>query len=118
MTIDQIRVQAPAKAFEQMVRQFAPPPISFAPGVHPSAVIDQTAKIGMAVSIQPFVVIEAGVEIGDETVIGAGSYIGHETTIGRNCIIYPQVKIRERTRIGERVVIHPGGGHRRGWLRI
>src|SRR5207248_4807470 len=107
-TIDQIRVQAPAKAFEQMVRQFAPPPISFAPGVHPSAVIDQTAKIGRAVSIQPFVVIEAGVEIGDETVIGAGSYIGHETTIGRNCIIYPQVKIRERTRIGERVVIHLG----------
>jgi UDP-3-O-[3-hydroxymyristoyl] glucosamine N-acyltransferase len=107
-TIDQIRVQAPAKAFEQMVRQFAPPPISFAPGVHPSAVIDQTAKVGRAVSIQPFVVIEAGVEIGDETVIGAGSYIGHETTIGRNCIIYPQVKIRERTRIGERVVIHLG----------
>ena len=107
-TIDQIRVQAPAKAFEQMVRQFAPPPISFAPGVHPSAVIDQTAKLGRSVSIQPFVVIEAGVEIGDETVIGAGSYIGHGTTIGRNCIIYPQVKIRERTRIGERVVIHLG----------
>src|SRR5260370_10474782 len=108
-TIDQISVQAPAKAFEQMVRQFAPPPISFAPGVHPSAVIDQTAKLGRSVSIQPFVVIEAGVEIGDETVIGAGSYIGHGTTIGRNCIIYPQVKIRERTRIGERVVIHLGG---------
>jgi UDP-3-O-[3-hydroxymyristoyl] glucosamine N-acyltransferase len=95
-TIDQIRVQAPAKAFEQMVRQFAPPPISFAPGVHPSAVIDQTAKVGRAVSIQPFVVIEAGVEIGDETVIGADN------------LIYPRVTLRERTRLGQRVILHSG----------
>src|SRR5205085_6519216 len=88
-SIDQIRVKHPAKSFEQMARHFAPPPIKFAPGIHPSAVIDQTAKLGNRVSIQPHAVIEPGVEIGDEAVIGAGSYIGHESTIGPNCVIYP-----------------------------
>ena len=104
----QIRVANPAKAFEQIVMKLAPKPISFAPGIHPSAIVDQSAKLGARVSIQPYAVIEAGATIGDETVIGAGSYIGHETIIGPNCFIYPRVTIRERTRIGARVVIHSG----------
>jgi UDP-3-O-[3-hydroxymyristoyl] glucosamine N-acyltransferase len=107
-TVDQIRVKQPAKAFEQMVRHFAPPPINFAPGIHPTAVIDQTTKLGQNVSIQPCAVVEAGVEIGNNTIIGAGSYIGHETVIGPNCMIYPRVTVRERTKIGSRVVIHAG----------
>src|SRR6266705_2572541 len=104
----QIRVVNPAKAFEQVVVRFAPNPITFAPGIHPSAIVDPTAKLGARVSIQPYVVIEAGVSIGDATVIGAGSYVGHETSIGASCTIYPRVSIRERSRIGSRVIIHSG----------
>ncbi|MFL6545056.1 MAG: UDP-3-O-(3-hydroxymyristoyl)glucosamine N-acyltransferase, partial [Candidatus Udaeobacter sp.] len=37
-----------------------------------------------------------------------GSYIGHETIIGSTCVIYPLVTIRERSRIGSRVIIHSG----------
>jgi UDP-3-O-[3-hydroxymyristoyl] glucosamine N-acyltransferase len=103
-----IRVSDPSKAFEQVVLKLAPKPITFAPGVHPTAIIHPNAKIGAEVSIQPHVVIERGVEIGDETVVGAGTYIGHETTIGASCLIYPNVTIRERTRIGARVIIHGG----------
>jgi UDP-3-O-[3-hydroxymyristoyl] glucosamine N-acyltransferase len=58
--------------------------------------------------VQPHAVIEAGVTIGDDTVIGANSYIGHETTLGAGCVVYPHVTIRERTRIGARVIIHSG----------
>ena len=106
--IDQVRVKHPTKAFEQMVQHFAPPAISFAPGIHPSAVIDKTATVGERVSIQPHAVIEPGVEIGNDTVIGAGSYVGHESTIGPNCVVYPRVTIRERSKIGARVIIHSG----------
>ena len=56
----QIRVSDPSKAFEQVVLKLAPKPIAFAPGVHPTAVVDPNAKIGARVSIQPHVVIEAG----------------------------------------------------------
>jgi UDP-3-O-[3-hydroxymyristoyl] glucosamine N-acyltransferase len=41
-------------------------------------------------------------------VIGAGSYIGHESMIGASCLIYANVTVRERTRIGARVIIHSG----------
>ena len=64
---------------------FAPPPIVFEPGIHPSAVVHPTAKIGKNVYIGPCAVIEEGVEIGDGTVIGAGCYIGHFTTVGKDC---------------------------------
>ncbi len=104
----QIRVANPTKAFEQVVLKFAPKPIQFAPGIHPTAVVDPGAQLGEGVSIQPHAVIEAGAKIGNDTIIGAGSYIGHETVIGSACLIYPLVTIRERSRIGSRVIVHSG----------
>jgi UDP-3-O-[3-hydroxymyristoyl] glucosamine N-acyltransferase len=104
----QVRVSNPTKAFEQVVLKFAPKRITFAPGIHPSAVVDASAQLGAHVSIQPLAIIEAGANVGDNTIIGAGSYIGHETVIGSACHIYPGVTIRERSRIGSRVIIHSG----------
>ena len=104
----QIRVSNPTKAFEQVLLKFAPKPITFTPGIHPSAVVDPSVQLGDRVSIQPLAVIEAGAQIGDDTIIGAGSYVGHETIIGSACHIYPHVTIRERSRIGSRVIIHSG----------
>jgi len=108
ITAAQIRVSNPTKSFEQVLLKFAPEPITFAPGVHQSAVVDPSAQLGERVSIQPLAVIDAGARIGDGTIIGAGSYIGHETVIGSGCRIYPNVTIRERSRIGSRVIIHSG----------
>jgi len=104
----QIRVANPTKAFEQVVLKFAPKPITFPPGIHPSAVVDPSARLGERVSVQPHAVVKAGTMIGDDTIIGAGSYIGHETVIGSACLIYPLVTIRERSCIGSRVIIYSG----------
>jgi UDP-3-O-[3-hydroxymyristoyl] glucosamine N-acyltransferase len=103
-----IHVSNPSRAFEQIVLKLAPKPVVFAAGTHPSAVIDPSAQLGNRVSIQPHAVIEAGAQIGDNSVIGAGSYVGHESVIGESCLIYPNVTIRERTKIGARVIIHSG----------
>ncbi len=103
-----IRVENPAKAFEQIAMRFAPAPVKFAPGIHPSAVIDHRVQLGEHVSVQPYVVIEAGARIGAGTTIGAGSYIGHDVVIGPGCIIYPRATVRERCRIGAHVVLHSG----------
>jgi len=104
----QIRVSNPMKAFEQVLLKFAPKPITFAPGIHPSAIVDPSVQLGDQVSIQPLAVIAPGAKIGDDTIIGGGSYVGHETVIGSACHIHPNVTIRERTRIGSRVIIHSG----------
>ena len=108
LTAAQVRVSDPTKAFEQVVLKFAPKLITFSSGVHPSAIVGSSVRLGERVSIQPHAVIEDDSEIGDDTIIGAGSYIGHETTIGATCLIYPLVTIRERSRIGSRVIIHSG----------
>jgi UDP-3-O-[3-hydroxymyristoyl] glucosamine N-acyltransferase len=60
----QIRVADPGKAFEQVVLSLAPPPIRFASGIHPTAVVAPDAILGEGVSIQPHAVIEAGAAIG------------------------------------------------------
>jgi UDP-3-O-[3-hydroxymyristoyl] glucosamine N-acyltransferase len=104
----QVRVSNPSKAFEQVVLKFAPRPVTFVPGIHPTAVIDPSVQLGKHVSIQPLAIIEAGTIIGDETIVGAGSYIGHGTVIGSACHIYPRVTVRERSKIGSRVIIHSG----------
>src|SRR5262249_61570953 len=104
----QVRVSNPTKAFEQVVLKFAPRPVTFAPGIHPTAVVDPSVQVGERVSIQPLAVIEARSRIGDDTIVGAGSYIGHETVIGSACHIYPRVTVRERSKIGSRVIIYSG----------
>src|SRR6266700_687948 len=104
----QIRGSNPTKAVEEVGLKFAPKPITFTPSIHPNAVVDPSVQLGDRVSIQPLAVIEAGAQIGDDTIIGAGSYVGHETIIGSACHIYPHVTIRERSRIGSRVIIHSG----------
>lgn len=103
-----IRVDNPVQAFTQVVMRLMPSPVKFAPGIHPSAVIAPTAKLGKDISIQPHVVIEDGAVIGDRTVIGASNYIGHGCRVGDDCLFYANVTLREYTVVGHRVILHPG----------
>jgi UDP-3-O-[3-hydroxymyristoyl] glucosamine N-acyltransferase len=108
ITPARIRVANPAKAFEQVVFKLAPEPVRYEPGRHPTAIVDESARLGDGVTVQPQVVIEAGANIASGVVIGAGSYIGRDVVIGAATLIYPNVTIRERSIIGARVIIHSG----------
>lgn len=103
-----IRVANPSLAFAKAVALFAPPPVHFAPGIHPTAVVGEGVAIGEAAVVQPYAVIEPGASIGPRTIIGAHSYIGHGTRVGAECHIYPLVVVREACEIGDRVIIHSG----------
>ncbi len=63
--------------------------------IHPTAVIDPSAKLGTGVSVGPYSVIGADVEIGDNTWIGPHVVINGPTTIGSNN------KIHQFSSIGE-----------------
>ena len=103
-----IRCENPTLAFSKVIERFAPPPVHFAPGVHPTAVVAPGVRFGTGVSVQPHAVIEEGASIGDGTVVGAHSYIGHEAQIGSGCLIHPRVAIGFRCMIGSRVILHSG----------
>lgn len=103
--------QDPSRAFQITVEEFfgsAVHTFSGFEGVHSTAVVHETASIGKHVTIGPHAVIDKEAVIGDHTAVGAGSYIGFQTTVGSHCIIYPHVTIRERCRLGNRVILQPG----------
>ena len=57
--------------------------------IHPSAVVDASARLADDVEIGPGTVIEAGVSIGAGTQVGAHVVIRGPTAIGRNNRIFP-----------------------------
>jgi len=103
-----IRTENPSFAFAKVVELAAPNQIHHPQGVHPCAVISDTARLGENVGVGAYAIIEDGVTVGDNTVIYGGCYIGHHTKIDSHSIIYPNVSIRERIEIGNRVIIHSG----------
>lgn len=95
-------------AFSKAIMAFAPPPIEYARGIHPTAYVAASATIGENVAIGPNSTIEADAVIGDNSVICAGTYIGHQAKIGNDCLIYQNVTISFRCVLGNRVIIQPG----------
>ncbi len=95
-------------AFSEILLIFAPEPITYAPGIHPSALIDQSVSVGQNVYIGANVVIEANSVIGDHTSIGAGTFIGQEVKIGQANEIAPNVTIMHRCIIGNKNILHSG----------
>lgn len=103
-----VRCANPTLAFSQVLARIAPPPITFAAGVHPTAVVSPEAILGEGVSVQPYAVIEAGARIGARTVIGAHNYVGHEAQIGEDSNFAARVTIGARCLVGSRVILHSG----------
>lgn len=77
-------------------------------GIHPTAVVNSSARLAMRVIVEELAVIAEDVEIGVETRIGAGSVIGAGVKIGRECEIYPKVTVYTGTTLGNRVIVHAG----------
>jgi UDP-3-O-[3-hydroxymyristoyl] glucosamine N-acyltransferase len=77
-------------------------------GIHPTAVIETTAKVGSDVYIGPYAYIGENCFIGDNCLIYPHVYIGDSTHIGKNCILNPGVKIYHECILGEGCIIHAG----------
>jgi len=78
------------------------------PGIHGSALVHASAKLGQNVSVEEYAVIHENVQIGGGTRVGAGSVIGAGVSMGRECDIYPNVTIYPGAYLGDRVIVHAG----------
>lgn len=103
-----IRVANPSLAFARIISLIVPAETKRLKGVHSSALLAKSVKLGKNVAIGPYTVIEDDAQIGDNTVIYSGCFIGCGAKIGTDTLIYPNVSVRERTLIGRRVIIHSG----------
>lgn len=97
----------PRLTFAQIIDLFYQP---FRPksGIHPTAVIDPSAKIGENVSIGPHVVIYPDVTIGDNVCIHANVVIYPQVKIDQGTILHANCSIHERCQIGANCVVHSG----------
>jgi UDP-3-O-[3-hydroxymyristoyl] glucosamine N-acyltransferase len=103
-----VRVENADQTFAEVAELFYEAPPKPAPGIHPTAVVAESAQLGEGVSIGANCTVEDGVMIGENTVVSSNCHIGYKTSIGADCLLYPLVSTREFTEIGSRVIIHNG----------
>jgi len=96
------------EAFARAMTLFAPEGEIACEGVHPSAVVAESATLAEGVSIGPNVVVMDHATVGVGTTVHAGSFVGRSAELGRETIIYPNVTVRHGCVIGDRVIIHSG----------
>lgn len=73
--------------------------------IHPTATIDEGAKLGEGVKVWHYSHIRETAEIGDNSSIGQGCYI--ESKIGRDCKIQNNVNVYQGVTIGDEVFVGP-----------
>ncbi|WP_201543537.1 UDP-3-O-(3-hydroxymyristoyl)glucosamine N-acyltransferase [Psychrobacter immobilis] len=99
-------VSAPYLAYASASQLFAYQ--SLMSGIHPSAVIAESAVIGNGVTIGPFCVIGEKVQIGERSVLDANVVIEANSNIGTDCVIKSQVVIGHDCVLGNHVRLHAG----------
>ena len=80
----------------------------FAAGMHPTAIIDPTAKIASSAHVGPYCVIGANARIGERVVLQGMAQVGNDCEIGEGTCIFPNVTLYARTQVGRNVRIHAG----------
>jgi UDP-3-O-[3-hydroxymyristoyl] glucosamine N-acyltransferase len=99
----------PQYSFVKAIKAFGLEPQPHAEaGIHPSAQIADSARIGSGVSIGALAVIEGDVEIGADSSIGAGTVIERTATIGSQCILHSQVTLGRGVSLGNRCILLSG----------
>ncbi len=102
-----LRVEDPYLSFARALELFHQP-LRYAPGVHATAVVHATAKIGRGAHIGPYVVVDENVEIGENAALLAHVVIYRGVKIGDNFLAHAHATVRENCRIGNNVLLQNG----------
>ncbi|MEY2410745.1 MAG: UDP-3-O-[3-hydroxymyristoyl] glucosamine N-acyltransferase [Verrucomicrobiota bacterium] len=102
-----IRVANARVAFAKVLPLFFPDR-KFAPGIHPSAVIAETAEVDPSAHIGPLCVVDERARIGPRCVLEAGNYVGCDCRLGDDTHLFPNVTLYANTQVGQRVRLHAG----------
>jgi UDP-3-O-[3-hydroxymyristoyl] glucosamine N-acyltransferase len=97
----------PYHDFARALELFYQPPRP-KPGIHPSASIAASARIGEGASIGPFVAVGENVVIGRNAVLHPHVVIYEGARIGDDFIAHSHASVREYCRIGDRVILQNG----------
>ncbi|MFL5256982.1 MAG: UDP-3-O-(3-hydroxymyristoyl)glucosamine N-acyltransferase [Rhodopila sp.] len=96
----------PLEAWAKVAALFHPePPVT--PGIHPTALVAQTAQVHSTVEVGPMAIIGENAVIGPRTRIGIQAVIGDGVVLGSDVRIGTHVSVSHAL-IGDRVCLYPG----------
>ena len=84
------------------------PPVSAAPGIHPSAVVAGGARIAASASIGPLAVIEEDAQIAERVLIGPGCIVQRGARVGADSVLLSRVNLYPGVSLGKRCILHAG----------
>ena len=102
-----LRIAEPKLGFAKAAAWLLPQ-ASSAAGIHPTAMVAATTRVGAGVSLGPYVVVEDDVEIGAGSEIGAFCFLGRGAVVGDRCRLYPRVTLYPGAHLGRGVIVHAG----------
>ena len=102
-----LRSANPYLDFARAIDFFHAPP-QYTPGIHPTAVIGATARVGKDAHIGPYCFVDDGTEIGANAVLHSFVTIYRNVQIGNGFFAHAHAVIREGCRIGNHVILQNG----------
>ena len=102
-----LRSKNPYLAFARAISLFYQSPL-YEAGVHPTAVIAPTARIGKQAHVAAYVVIDEDVEIGDDAVLLPHVVIYRGARIGKHFFAHAHAVVREHCILGDNVILQNG----------
>jgi UDP-3-O-[3-hydroxymyristoyl] glucosamine N-acyltransferase len=102
-----LRTRNPQFAYARAMELFYQPP-KYPRGIHPTAVVDPSARIGPNSSIGAYAVVGPEVETGENCTLQPHVVIYRGVKIGKNFFAHANVSIREDCQIGNNVLLHNG----------
>ncbi len=106
-TMAALRSDNPYLDFARAIELFHDAP-SYPPGIHPTAVVAKSARIGNGSYVGPYCVIEDDAAIGERAVLHSHVSIYRGARIGDDFFAHSHVRVREACRIGDRVILQNG----------
>ena len=102
-----VRSSNPYLAFARAIELFYHPP-TYAPGIHPTAVVAASAKIGTNAHIGPHCFVDENVVIGKNAILHSSVSVYQGAHIGDDFFAHSHAVIREFCRVGNRVILQNG----------
>jgi len=102
-----LRIRNPYLAFSRALGLFYQPPV-YAPGIHPTAVIDPTAEIGEGAHIGAYVVVGPHVRIGPHATLLPHMVLYPGVRAGSHLFAHAHAVVRENCILGDHVTLENG----------
>jgi UDP-3-O-[3-hydroxymyristoyl] glucosamine N-acyltransferase len=102
-----LRSDNPYLDFARAIELFHAAP-NFPEGIHPTAVVAKSAKLGQGAHVGPYCFVDENVEIGRRAVLHSFVAVYRDAKIGDDFFAHSHSVVRENCRIGNRVILQNG----------